>query len=116
MQVPDQDLRRMIADGKVVELAEQAPVGVTVRFGVHLGFRYAVMPAESLGEMFAIGGTDDVTLRFLTFDDADGQRHMYGFTADDALELTSKLVGAFPGYITRARKLLDDMEEAGVGS
>lgn len=113
MQVPSEELRRMLADGKAIEIAEQAPVGVSVHFAMHLGFRYAVMHPDVLGEMFTISDTSD--LRFLTFDAADEQRQMYGFTSDDALELTSKLAGAFPGYIERARKLLDDMEEAGVG-
>jgi hypothetical protein len=108
----------MLADAQTVEINEQVvPVGTTIRFGLHLGFRYSFMDADVLGQMFQFGGdTGDSVLRFLVIDDAGGTRQMYGVTTDDAIELTQKMVGAFPGYIERARRVLDDMEEAGVGN
>jgi hypothetical protein len=106
----------MLADAQTMEIGAQRPIGTSVHFGVHLGFSYSFQPVEVLGSLLQLGGGDGVMLRFLTIDSADEHRQMYAFTDEDALELTSKLAGAFPGYIERARKLLDDMEEAGVGN
>jgi hypothetical protein len=105
------ELAQMLASAAALDGAVQPGLGASAHFHLHIGIRYRFIPVEAALGPGLVQLDADESYRLLSIDSADGDRHLYGFSEDDVVNLTRRMAEAFPGYIGRARALLDELEE-----